>query len=83
MTVRLHLDRGLTLRDVRLEIGKKTHRTMKVLDVIDYCCEQPEIRSWLDFFDDPTEETAAGDAEDAVVDDEGVPGVEDDSDVRR
>ncbi len=27
-------------------------------EVIDFCTEQPEIRSWLDYFDDPTEEEA-------------------------
>ena len=27
-------------------------------EVIDFCTEQPEIRSWLDYFDDPAEEEA-------------------------
>lgn len=27
-------------------------------EVIEFCTEQPEIRSWLDYFDDPAEEEA-------------------------
>lgn len=70
------------MRHNRLEIGKH-YGTTQVLDVIDYCCEQPEIRSWLDFFDDAAEENVVGDAEDAVLDDDGVPGAEDDIDIRQ
>lgn len=31
-------------------------RVEQIQDVVDYCHEQPEIRSWLDYFDDPPEE---------------------------
>ncbi|CAM9158468.1 unnamed protein product, partial [Scytosiphon promiscuus] len=31
---------------------------VKMREVIDFCQEQPEIRSWLDYFDDPVEEGA-------------------------
>ncbi|CAM9890638.1 unnamed protein product [Choristocarpus tenellus] len=29
---------------------------VKVVDIVDYCQEHPEIRSWLDYFDDPPEQ---------------------------
>lgn len=51
-------------------------------EVIDFCQEQPEIRSWLDYFDDPVEEGslvatgAAGEAE------EGGGGADDDDILR-
>lgn len=57
--------------------------TKQAIDIIDYCREQPEIRSWLDFFDDPAEDTVGGEAEDVAVDDGAVPGAEDDSDILR
>lgn len=40
----------------------------QVLDIIDFCHEQPEIRSWLDFFDDPSEEALVGDPEEGPAD---------------
>lgn len=55
--------------------------TQQMREVVDFCQEQPEIRSWLDYFDDPAEEeplTAAG-AEGNERGEEGG----DDNDIRR
>lgn len=53
-------------------------------EVIDFCCEQPEIRSWLDYFDDPAENQAVTEEEEHDVIGMGsVPGVGGDKDIRR
>lgn len=39
---------------------------VQMREVIEFCQEQPEIRSWLDYFDDSTEEepsTGGGEGE--------------------
>ncbi|CBJ26175.1 conserved unknown protein [Ectocarpus siliculosus] len=54
---------------------------VKMREVIDFCQEQPEIRSWLDYFDDPAEEEAL-----AAAGSEGKEGGEEggeDNDIRR
>lgn len=52
-------------------------------EVIDFCQEQPEIRSWLDYFDDPAEEEALA-AAGAEGNERGEGGREDnDNDIRR
>lgn len=50
-------------------------------EVIDFCQEQPEIRSWLDYFDDPCEEEVLTAA--AGEDGGGADGGVDDGDIRR
>eukprot|EP00752_Nemacystus_decipiens_P008508 g7598.t1 len=54
---------------------------VKMREVIEFCQEQPEIRSWLDYFDDPSEEEALtgaagedGGGADAGVDDNDIQG---------
>lgn len=38
----------------------------KIVDIIDFCFEQPEIRSWLDYFDDPPETRVPAEEEGCV-----------------
>lgn len=54
----------------------------QIRDVIDFCHEQPEIRSWLDFFDDPSEDGPVTLAEDRA-DGEADALKEDDKDIIR
>lgn len=54
--------------------------TQQMLDVIDFCHEHPEIRSWLDYFDDPAEEETVADREDGA-DERGVVGAGVDKDI--
>ena len=56
----------------------------QIQDVIDFCQEQPEIRSWLDFFDDPSEDGPVGvAAEEDGADREAGALSENDRDIRR
>lgn len=55
---------------------------VQMAEVIAFCHEQPEIRSWLDYFDDPAELEAVADGED-VMDGGGVAGAGDDKDISR
>lgn len=50
-------------------------------EVIEFCQEQPEIRSWLDYFDDPSEAEAVTAA--AGEDEGGIDGGLDDDEIRR
>lgn len=52
-------------------------------EVIDFCQEQPEIRSWLDYFDDPVEDGALAAAAGAAGDVGEGGGGADDEEIRR
>ena len=49
----------------RSKLSTVIRRIEQIQEVVLFCLEQPEIRSWLDYFDDSAEEVAA-DSDDGV-----------------